>query len=43
MKWWDGFEIFLRGRRDGKNLPQAVKNAVGCESVRNLQSQADVS
>ena len=26
-----------------KNLPQAVKNAVGCESVRNLISQADVS
>ena len=26
-----------------KDLPQAVKNAVGCESVRNLQSQADVS
>ena len=24
MKWWDGFEIFLRGRRDGK------KSSISC-------------
>ena len=34
----DRFKIFLHARQDGKNflnLPPAVKNIVGCESVWN--------